>query len=589
MQRVKTGFLALRGWAARRRKALLALVLVLAVAAGLLWRVQAARRAAGSGTTLTYTRTVTLTKGSLDDVVSATGTVESAAVSTVTTDLKYTVDQVLVAVGDAVEAGDVICTLDTSDLESQIAKLQENLADQTAQLQKQYDQAVSSRDTALADLNTAISSRDQAQSTYDSAKAALDTITGQLTAYQQACDTAQAAYQALLLQSQPGDLTAASTATPAPDNAASGADGDTAANGTADMSALADSGDTSLSAQIAAAKTALDQAQSELTTMQTGLGYTAAQQSCTAAEQALEQAKTAAEQAQKTYDSAQQAVDTAAEALDGAGESDELESLYEQVENCTLRAKTAGKVTALDATVGSQPGTVVATIQDTGSLQISIEIPEYDIESVSVGLPVRITTDVTDETFTGTVSQISPTATGGGTSSSQFAAQVLVDGSPEALRIGTNASVDIILSSTEDVFTVPLDAIGQDAAGQDVIYLQTGTDEAGDPVFEAVPVTVGATNDYYAEVSGDDLTEGAVVRAAADPEAALAEMTLPQADSAAASGALPQDGAGMTGAGGAAGGMPAGGDTGGGNMPAGGRGDMGGGQGGAGAAPGAEG
>ena len=204
-----------------------------------------------------------------------------------------------------------------------------------------------------------------------------------------------------------------------------------------------------------------------------------------------------------------------------------LDTLYEQVDACTLRAKTAGKVTALDATVGSQPGATVATIQDTGSLQIRINIPEYDIESVSVGLPVRITTDVTDETFTGTLTQIAPTATGGGSSSSQFAAVVSVDGSPEALRIGTNASVEIILSSTEDVFTLPLDAIGQDESGQDVVYLQTGTDENGDPVFTATPVTVGATNDYYAEVSGEELTEGAVVRAAADESQAVSQITLP--------------------------------------------------------------
>ena len=512
MQRIKTGFSALRGWVSRRKKALIALILVLAVAGGLLvWRVRAMRTAAGSGTTLTCTRTVTLTRGTLDDVVSATGTVESADVSTVTTDLKYTVEEVLVAVGDTVAEGDVICKLDTSDLESQIAKLKESLSDQTAQLQKQYDQAAASRDTALTALNTANSKSSQAQSAYNSAKSALDTITGQLSSYQQAYDTALAAYQALLLQSQPGDLTQTGGA----------------------ESTVSSTADTSLSDQIAAAKAALDQAENELNTMKAGLGYTAAQQSCTSAQQTLEQAQASAEQAQKTYDSAVEAVSSAADALAGAGESDELESLYEQVENCTLRAKTAGKVTALDATVGSQPGSVVATIQDTGSLQISINIPEYDIESVSVGLPVRITTDVTDETFTGTVSQISPVATGGGSSSSQFAAVVQVDGSPEALRIGTNASVDIILSSTEDVFTVPLDAIGQDADGQDVVYLQTGTDEAGDPVFEAVPVTVGATNDYYAEVSGDDLTEGAVVRAAADPDAALAQVTVPDTQGAA--------------------------------------------------------
>ena len=454
---------------------------------------------------------MTLSRGSLDDVVSATGTVESADVSTVTTELKYTVQEVLVAVGDSVQEGDVICKLDTSELENQIEKLKESLADQTAQLQKQYDQAVASRDEAKYALDEAYTSQSRAQSSYNSAKSAYDSIVNEIAAYQSAYDTALAEYQALLKESEPGQLPSASS--------------DPAASQPQDGTAVTQ--EESLADKISAAKAKLDAAEAELNTMKSGLGYTAAQQAYTSAEQSLNSANTAYSQAQKTYDSAQDAVNTAAENLADGGESDELEQLYEQVENCTLRAKTAGKVTSLDATVGSLPGTTVATIQDTSSLKISISIPEYDIESVSVGLPVRITTDVTDETFTGTVSQISPTATGGGSSSSQFAAEVLVDGSPEALRIGTNASVEIILSSTEDVFTVPLDAIGQDESGQDVVYLQTGTDEAGDPTFEPVPVTVGATNDYYAEVSGEDLTEGAVVRAAADPAQAVSQITLP--------------------------------------------------------------
>ncbi len=509
MQTVKAGLSRLGGWAGRHKKLLIALAILVVLAGGLaVWKLRA--RPAAAGQTIEYVRTVTLSRGSLDDVVSATGTVESADVSTVTTELKYTVQEVLVAVGDSVQEGDVICKLDTSELENQIEKLKESLADQTAQLQKQYDQAVASRDEAKYALDEAYTSQSRAQSSYNSAKSAYDSIVNEIAAYQSAYDTALAEYQALLKESEPGQLPSASS-----DPASQPQDG------------TAVTQEESLADKISAAKAKLDAAEAELNTMKSGLGYTAAQQAYTSAEQSLNSANTAYSQAQKTYDSAQDAVNTAAENLADGGESDELEQLYEQVENCTLRAKTAGKVTSLDATVGSLPGTTVATIQDTGSLKISISIPEYDIESVSVGLPVRITTDVTDETFTGTVSQISPTATGGGSSSSQFAAEVLVDGSPEALRIGTNASVEIILSSTEDVFTVPLDAIGQDESGQDVVYLQTGTDEAGDPTFEPVPVTVGATNDYYAEVSGEDLTEGAVVRAAADPAQAVSQITLP--------------------------------------------------------------
>lgn len=563
MQTIRTGLSRLTGWGGRHKKALIALALVLVLAAAGLTALRVrARAAASAGQTVEYVRTVTLSRGSLDEVISATGTVESADVSTVTTELKYTVQEVLVAVGDSVQEGDVICTLDTSELESQIEKVKESLADQTAQAQKQYDQAAASRDEAKYALDEAYTSYDRAQSSYNSAKSAYDTVVSQVKEYQTAYDDALAAYQQLLAQSHPGDL-AAPAATAAPDTAAeSQADAsqapDTAAESQADASQAPDTG-SDLASQIAAAEAAVKSAETELNTMKAGLEYTAKEQAYTSAQQTLNNATSNYEQAQKTYDNAQATVDELAESLADAGSSDELEELYDQVEACTLRAKTAGKVTALDATVGSQPGATVATIQDTGSLKISISIAEYDIESVSVGLPVRITTDVTDETFTGTLSQISPTASGGGASSSQFAAEVSVDGSPEALRIGTNASVEIILSSTEDVFTVPLDAIGQDENGRDVVYLQTGTDEAGDPVFAPVEVTVGETNDYYAEVSGDELTEGAVIRAAADASAAVSQITLPEG-----SGDEAQTGGfAMGGMGGMAGGNMAGGDMGG--------------------------
>ena len=114
-------------------------------------------------------RTVTLEKGTLEDSISATGTVQSAEVSNVTTDLKYTVKTVDVQVGDAVQAGDVICTLDTSDLEESIQKLQESLADAKATAQKQYEKAQTSLTEAEQNVTTAYDTMKEKESARDSA------------------------------------------------------------------------------------------------------------------------------------------------------------------------------------------------------------------------------------------------------------------------------------------------------------------------------------------------------------------------------------------------------------------------------------
>lgn len=106
--------------------------------------------------------------------------------------------------------------------------------------------------------------------------------------------------------------------------------------------------------------------------------------------------------------------------------------------------------------------------------------------------------------------------------------------------------MEIILSTTEDVFSVPLDAIGENEAGESVIYVQTGETD-GEPVFEEMVVTVGEKNDYYAQFSGAELEEGVVVRAAADESEATEELDMSSAMPGEMSGMAPVEGGAMDG------------------------------------------
>lgn len=106
--------------------------------------------------------------------------------------------------------------------------------------------------------------------------------------------------------------------------------------------------------------------------------------------------------------------------------------------------------------------------------------------------------------------------------------------------------MEIILSTTEDVFSVPLDAIGENEAGESVIYVQTGETD-GEPVFEEMVVTVGEKNDYYAQFSGAELEEGMVVRAAADESEATEELDMSSAMPGEMSGMAPAEGGAMDG------------------------------------------
>ncbi len=598
------------GHFAKKHKVWTALI-ALAVAGGIATPIVLLRTqgAAANAVTYSFIRTTTLAKGTLDDTVSTTGTVESADTSTVSYNAGTgtsvpKIKTVNVAVGDSVSAGDVIVTLDTSDIEDSITKEKETIAKNVSKAQEAYDTAktnyneavetaesyestVSSASAALSSATsayqTALASVAAFQSTYDAAntamvnagtdlnnkKAALSAANAALAAAQAnltaaqnalaAADTASSGYAAL--------QTAVSSAQSAFDSAKSAAD----AAQSAVTQAQAVYGDqTSGCVKTAAdAKSALDQAKANC-------NYDALSQTYTAAQQAYSQARTMLDNDEKQVTAAKDTLDNAKEALDDASTSDTLENLQEQLDACSLTAETSGKVTSLTASVGATPSGTIATIQDTSSLKIAITIEEADINKVSLGMTCRITSDATDATINGTLTQIDPVAGQDGS----FGAEVTVTDADSGLLVGMNATVEIVLSSTSDCFTVPIDAVGDDSDGKgSYVYRQTGG-SGTDMTFEKVYVTTGNSNDYYIEISSSELAEGDVIRSSADLTVGVEESSA----SSDSSGMLFNFGGGTQGGGtqggGAQGGggnmpsgggdMPSGGGGGGGSMPSGG-------------------
>ena len=494
--KLRAFFGRLGGWFKQHKK-FTALLVVLALAAAIVLRFLP-QKGAAQGSTVSFVRTTTLQKTSLENSVSTTGTVESANVSTVTTDLKYTVKSVNVQVGDTVQAGDVICTLDTEDLEKQIERAKESLTDQTEQTQEAYDKALKSYNEAKKDYDDAVTAAADAEDDYYDSWDDLNAAVNQVSALQADYDSKQSQLSSMLTEYNEAVSTY-------------GVDSDEA-------KAAKDRYEQFKEGAAKDAQTALENAQ--MTT-----GYQSLVQAKDQAVAAWEQAKTAKEQAEKQLETASESLDTAKKNLDKSGSSDTLEDLQEQLTKCTLTAETSGTVTSLNATVGSICSDTVATIQDTNALKIAVTIQEYDVPNVSIGMKARITSDATDGEISGTLTQISPTATaatGGQSSSSSsgtFSAEVSVDGASSGLLIGMNANVEIVQSTTDNVFVVPYDAVGTEDDGTKYVMVKTGGDGA-DAAFEKVTVTTGAENDYYIEISGDALSEGMEVRSSASDDSA---------------------------------------------------------------------
>ncbi len=468
-----------------------------------------------------FIRTVTLEKGSLEDVVTCTGTVASGNTSTVTysSGMGYSVPKVKevnVAVGDLVNEGDVIVTLDTESIQKSIDDEIERMNKTRDKAKEAYDDAVE----AYEDANDAYEDYEDdyydAKREYNSAKSDYNTAKNSIASFQAAYNTALSEYEAAgkaynrVMKTVPDILK--------PKKQSEETEEDEGQQNLEEIPSLQIEEELEVSPEEQEALNKYLKATQDLTEAselleraKANCNYTYYEEMYNAKKKIFDAMESPLDQLEMKLKSAEKARDSAKEAYEDSLESsDILEDLYEDLDECSLKAETSGKVTALNVSVGDTPAGVIATIQDTDSLIIKITIAEADINDVSLGMTCHITSDATEGNIRGRLTQIDPVSSQGGV----FGAEVTVLDENTGLLVGMNASVDIVLSSTDNCFTVPYDAVGTDENGS-FIYRSTGG-EGVNMIFEQVYVTTGEQNDYYIEISGANLKEGDIIRASAD-------------------------------------------------------------------------
>ena len=367
----------LLGGLGRHKKLVIAAVVVLAAAGIITWRMRAVPAAAD--VEYQYIRTTTLQKGSLNDSVTVNGTVVSGdeADVTVSDSVKtYKVATVEAEVGDTVQEGDVIATLDTTDLQKQIEDAQQSYNDTLQSAQTSYDRALDDYNTAvvqhdnnlidlqakideadqsLADaeenLNTAKSNRDAAKSTYDSAVneyntlvAEFDAVKAQIDSYTSAYNSASDALNAALssLNNANNALTAALTEQQNAQSAYSADPSDAnkaaldAANSKVEAATAtqttAQSAYTTAEAAAADAQKSLADAQNSCSITSRGLyGYSAIQEAVSAAEKSKSDAESAYTQAETSVSTAETQVETAEQQVKSAHDTYDNEKNYSNI------------------------------------------------------------------------------------------------------------------------------------------------------------------------------------------------------------------------------------------------------------------
>ncbi len=566
-------------WIKKHKKLCVFLVIVLILGILIGKFVSSVQKAAQTMMTmLTQQETAAIERRSLVESVSATGFVTSAGsrnVSAEVTGVKSL--SVPVQVGDLVEAGDLLCLFDTSDLEENLADAELTLS--VAQRRTQLDLDSAERSLAEAGISVQVDMsrmEEQVASALRSYEEARETMNRAGSSYGNANHNsaeirkALEGYQAQLagvheqLSGQPDS--AGSNA------AASVSGGDV---GTTDREALE------------AEARRLEQLITEYQ-----MKYSTAQETERGLKSAYDQAVTAVNNAYDAYnrqlqsqeDTIRNGGSTLQSRQDGvtssrlnastSGMSDQqqIDRYQEQIAACRVTSPTSGVVTAVNLETGdSYNGGAIVTIEDISSYEVTVEIDEYDISKIREGQRVAIKTNGTgDLELEGKVLSIAPRATGG--TSVTYTVKVSIDTPCEDLRMDMTAKLSIIISSKENVLTVPYAAVqtaedgsfyvevveenAGEAGGDHQSADQGQPDGNGQPADQGqpdgngqpmgqgrpggngqpglpaasggnaampgtlptrcVPVTKGIESDYYVEISGEGIVEGLEVIVPAD-------------------------------------------------------------------------
>jgi len=499
---MKTGF---------RIGAVLLMVAVLVGAGTLLFR-----RQAGTAEAEATQPTAVVSRGSIEEMVSATGNVEAERQTTLAFETSGRIVQVLVEKGDTVEAGEILARLDTDSLEWQISRAQASLDTAQARLEQaqtpaseeELASAQAALDSAIAnyertqegasqeDLASARAALTSAQANYDKVRAG--PTKEDLAAARAALDSAKAAVQQAQsnydriknqpdAQMQPEALNL-QNATISLEQAQ--ANYDAAANRPT-QSELA-----SAQAQLSQARASLAQLEERPTESELASAAAQVAQAQATLTQLMERPKpedVAVFQAQ---------IDETAIALAQA---------QAQLEDATLVAPFAGTILTSQIQEGewATPGAPAITLAATDSLMLDVNVDEIDVAQLAEGQAAYLSFDalraIQTEPILGTITRIAPSASNVG---GAVAYSVEIGFSPGEfpVRLGMTANIDMVVGAADLALLVPNRAIEADRQANQYFV----TRKLPDGTLQRLEVRIGLRDESQTQIL-EGLNEGDVV------------------------------------------------------------------------------
>ena len=469
--------------------------------------------------------------------VNAAGNIALAEVEAATFQVEGVIAEIEVEVGDAVEAGDLLATLETVDLERAVdqaelaLKVKQNALDQLLE-------PASPAEIEAAQINLAAAQENLAELQVGPSAAELDAANTALAA-------AQVAYQELLDGASESELTQLSadlhkafitlqqaqeayneiayadtvgSSQQAMNLQAATIDYDTAKAGY-DIAA-----EPASEAEVQKALEAIKDAQVQLESLEvTKAELVATEAQVAQAEASLVALLTGPTQAE---------IEEVGLAIEQA--QIDLQEAETDLSYAQLRAPIDGTITAVEAGVGEKVTTDISAgiyIADLTALELTVNVSEVDIGKVYVGQPAQILLDAYPDTvFSGEVSRIAPTSVADSGVVNYEVAIRLDNLNLDGVKAGMTAVASLLGDGSENNWLVPTTSV-QEFEGESYVQVVTDTGEtrvsvtpetsqgdwtvvqstelqAGDRVVGQVSTSIGEESE--AELRGPGLGGGAI-------------------------------------------------------------------------------
>ena len=499
-------------------KRLITLLVIVAILVGAFFGWRAFRRARqGKSASKNYQTTIAAL-GNLTATVGATGTVRANQTASLTWQTSGRVEDILVQVGDRVQAGQVLASLASDSLSPSVILAQADrinaqksldALNDTLLAQAQAEQAVERAQQALDDLTAnnllAQAQAQQAATNAQTAVASAEQHLGDLTgeAHQKDLEAAKAS---LVLAQDKLDK-AQKSFDPYKNRAEDDYTrafyqarlSDAQRQYDAAVSALAALQGTTYENNLAQAQASLHLAQAQLADAQQNWETLKAGPS--AIDRALLEAQLSDAQS-KLAD-----LQAGPDPNDIAALQARMDAAQATLDQTSIRAPFAGTITDIKNSTGDQvtPGKAAFRLDDLSRLLVDVSLSEVDINRIAVGQSVSITFDaISGKEYRGIVNEVASVGDVTSQGAASFVVTVELTNADDDIKPGMTAAVNIIIEQLQDVLLVPNRAV-RIFDGERAVYILV------DGQGGWVQVTLGVSSGVESQVLAGDLRLGDVV------------------------------------------------------------------------------